>query len=426
MRSVKCVKHHLNVFPLQAGLFSAIVTAFIIQSSANLRPDYQKLSALLLFDQINIQRALANGTSLDRITTSGANPTAPFSPKPLDSWINGLWFASLTLSLAAAFFAIIVDEWYYHYLSPVAGDPQVGVRTRHFRYKGLTDWRFGTFIGFLPLMLRLSLNLFFFGLVLYLIPQQKEIAIALGMLSLPPFLAVDPINIFSLKYPELPYKTRLNARLYTFIIWVLRQLPMFITQILSLLLDIHLEIETFEDLETYTAGKSFVENEVDALLWLYTGASTSSIRHLVIHALAGLPLDRIARAKEVFSLHWAEIRDEKERMLMDCMVLDRDEYTRWIPKDITNIDHRIEPLLWLEILFPELRRSFPSGIFGEHNLDFSKKLSNTLSITLSSINDAHIQKPVDQKQVVINALLADRDVHHPVVWKNILDRYLDK
>ncbi|KAK0226825.1 hypothetical protein EDD85DRAFT_777540, partial [Armillaria nabsnona] len=159
-----------NILLVFAGLFSAIVTAFIIQSSANLRPDYQKLSALLLFDQINIQRALANGTSLDRITTSGADPTAPFSPKPLDSWINGLWFASLTLSLAAAFFAIIVDEWYYHYLSPVAGDPQVGVRTRHFRYKGLTDWRFGTFIGFLPLMLRLSLNLFFFGLVLYLIP----------------------------------------------------------------------------------------------------------------------------------------------------------------------------------------------------------------------------------------------------------------
>ncbi|PBK79562.1 hypothetical protein ARMGADRAFT_1093042 [Armillaria gallica] len=272
-------------------------------------------------------------------------------------------------------------------------------------------------------MLRLSLGLFFFGLVLYLIPQQKEMAIAFGILSLPLFLAVDPINILSLKYPELPYRTRLNARLYTFIIWVLRQLPMFITQIPSLLLDIHLEIETFEDLETYTAGKSYIENEVDALLWLYTGSSTSSIRHLVIHALAGLPPDRIARAKKVFSTHWAEIRDEKERMLMDCMVLARDEYTRWIPKDIPNIDHRIEPLLRLEILFPELRRSFPSGIFGEHNLDFSKKLSNTLSITLSSIDDAHIQKPVDQKQV-IDALLADRDVHHPIVWKNLLDRYM--
>ncbi|PBK85911.1 hypothetical protein ARMGADRAFT_1035910 [Armillaria gallica] len=102
----------MNILLFFAGLFLAIVTAFIIQSSANLWPDYQKLSALLLFDQINIQCALANSTSLDRITTSSADPTAPFSPKSLDLWINGLWFASLTLSLAAAFFAIIVDEWY--------------------------------------------------------------------------------------------------------------------------------------------------------------------------------------------------------------------------------------------------------------------------------------------------------------------------
>ncbi|PBK85957.1 hypothetical protein ARMGADRAFT_865766, partial [Armillaria gallica] len=160
----------MNILLIFAGLFSAIFTAFIIQSSANLWPDYQKLSALLLFDQINIECTLANGTSLDRITTSGTDPTAPFSLKPLDSWINGLWFESLTLSLAAAFFAIIVDEWYYHYLSPVAGDPQVGIHTWHFCYKGLNDWCFGTFIGFLPLMLCLSLNLFFFGLVLYLIP----------------------------------------------------------------------------------------------------------------------------------------------------------------------------------------------------------------------------------------------------------------
>ncbi|KAK0190199.1 hypothetical protein F5146DRAFT_932314, partial [Armillaria mellea] len=159
-----------NILLVFAGLFSVIVTAFIIQSSANLQPDYQKLAALLLFNQINIQRVLANGTSLDHITTSGADPTAPFSLKPLDSWINGLWFVSLTLSLTAAFFAIIVDEWYYHYLKPIAGDPQVVVHTQHFHYKGLIDWCFHTFIGFLPLLLCLSLVLFFFGLVLFLIP----------------------------------------------------------------------------------------------------------------------------------------------------------------------------------------------------------------------------------------------------------------
>ncbi|PBK62046.1 hypothetical protein ARMSODRAFT_1025174 [Armillaria solidipes] len=107
------------------------------------------------------------------------------------------------------------------------------------------------------------------------------------------------------------------------------------------------------------------------------------------------------------------------------MELARDGITRWIPKDIPNIDRRIEPLLRLEILFPELCQRLPSGLFGEHNLEFSRKLSNTLLITLSAIDDAHIQKPTEQNQVVMDAL-ADNGVHHPLVWKKLLDRYADK
>ncbi|SJL15586.1 uncharacterized protein ARMOST_19087 [Armillaria ostoyae] len=97
----------VNILLVFAGLFSAIVSAFIAQSAGNLQPDYEKLSALLLFDQINIQLALARGISPDRITTSGADPTTHFTPDPLDSWVNGLWFLSLTLSLATALFAVL-------------------------------------------------------------------------------------------------------------------------------------------------------------------------------------------------------------------------------------------------------------------------------------------------------------------------------
>ncbi|KAK0209905.1 hypothetical protein IW262DRAFT_1468213 [Armillaria fumosa] len=112
-------------------------------------------------------------------------------------------------------------------------------------------------------------------------------------------------------------------------------------------------------------------------------------------------------------------------MLIDCMELSRDGSTQWIPRDIPNIDHRIEPLLRLEILFPDLCRKYPSRLFGEHNMDFSKKLSNTLSITLSTIDDAHIQKPREHNQVIIDAL-ADNEVHHPIVWEKLLDHYVDK
>ncbi|PBK58550.1 hypothetical protein ARMSODRAFT_846515, partial [Armillaria solidipes] len=160
----------VNILLVFAGLFSAIMSAFIAQSAGNLQPDYVKLSAVLLFDQINIQLVLASGISPDRITTSGADPTTHFTPDPLDSWVNGLWFSSLTLSLATALFAVLADGWYCHYLSPIAGNPQVRARTRHLRYTGLLDWRVSTLIGILPLMLHLSLFLFSIGLVLSLLP----------------------------------------------------------------------------------------------------------------------------------------------------------------------------------------------------------------------------------------------------------------
>ncbi|KAK0209924.1 hypothetical protein IW262DRAFT_1281063, partial [Armillaria fumosa] len=125
----------LNIILVFAGLFSAIVTAFVIQLSANLQPDYQKMSALLLFDQINIQRVLANGTSLDNIITSDTDPTAPFTPDLHDIWIYRYWSTSLTLSLLTAFFAILVDAWYFLYLSPIARQLKVRAHTRHLHYK---------------------------------------------------------------------------------------------------------------------------------------------------------------------------------------------------------------------------------------------------------------------------------------------------
>ncbi|KAK0442517.1 uncharacterized protein EV420DRAFT_1578408 [Desarmillaria tabescens] len=111
-------------------------------------------------------------------------------------------------------------------------------------------------------------------------------------------------------------------------------------------------------------------------------------------------------------------------MLGDCMELTQlDGSTRWIPKNIPNIDRTIEPLLRLEVLFPHLRRKFPAGFFGEHDLDFSTKdISDNLSLTLSSMEDTHIRKPMhlaSRNEVAMNAL-ADLSFHHPCVWQSLI------
>ncbi len=408
------------------------MSAFIAQSSGNLQPDYQQISALLLFDQINIQRALANGTSLDGITTSGADPTARFTPKPLDSRVNGLWFASLTLSLTTALFAVLADEWYCHYLSPVDGDPQVRSRTRQLRYTGLMEWRVSTLISLLPLMLHLSLLLFVVGLVLSLLPEQQGIAVVIGSISLATLMAYLVTNLLPLIFPECPYKTPLSSVVYAIIMWMHRQYSTVKRAVspVSLPTSESSTVKTLKAWEIHVAKTSCMKHEVDALLWLYTRSSTSVIRHLVIHALAGLPLVHILHAKEVVSEHlWVEIRNEKERLLMDCMELteDRHGYTRFIPKDIPNIERRIEPLLRLDSIFDPLCRVFPSGIFGEHDLDFSIKkrhFSDTFLTTLSALKDPHIVKPLDPWYggEISMASFTDNPFHHPAVWRKIYTR----
>ncbi len=300
------------------------------------------MSAVLLFDQINIQRALANGTSLDRITTSGADPTAPFTPTHRDSVINGLWIASLILSLATAFFAILADEWYCHYLSPIPGNPRVRARIRHLRFTGVRDWHVSTLIDLLPLMLHLSLGMFFTGLALYLIPQQKGIMIMIGVTSLATFIIYLVTSILPLIFPACPYKTPLTSVILVIAMehaaylkderrsYIIGSSPLMgiialimaiikVLQFFKLYPDI--KLESLERAEISAAELSCIENEVEALHWLYERSSTSAVRRLVIQALAGLSPDHKGYAEEVFSPHWVEMRDEKERMLMDCMKL---------------------------------------------------------------------------------------------------------
>ncbi|KAK0477163.1 hypothetical protein EDD18DRAFT_1087955, partial [Armillaria luteobubalina] len=115
----------VNVLLVFAGLFSEIVSSFITTLLTQLQPDYQEMSALLLFDQVNIQLVLANSTSLGNITTSGADPTAPFTLGGSLVFMYLLWVVSLTISLSTAFLAILVDAWYYHYMSPIPREPHV-------------------------------------------------------------------------------------------------------------------------------------------------------------------------------------------------------------------------------------------------------------------------------------------------------------
>ncbi|KAK0196109.1 hypothetical protein F5146DRAFT_903599, partial [Armillaria mellea] len=152
------------------GLFSAVVTTFVSQTYQNLQADYAQVSASLLFEMVLIQRAIANGSSLDNIPASSLNPYTQFTPTTPDVWVNGLWFTSLSLSLATALVAVLVKQWLHHYLALPSGTPRERSHVRQYRYGGFQKWHVLVIVGLLPVLMHLALGIFFIGLTVFLVP----------------------------------------------------------------------------------------------------------------------------------------------------------------------------------------------------------------------------------------------------------------
>ncbi|PBK69561.1 hypothetical protein ARMSODRAFT_864895, partial [Armillaria solidipes] len=151
-----------------AGLFSAVVSTFVVQTSQNLQINYGEVSASLLFELVNVQRAMANGTSVDLVPRSSLTPYTSFHPNTLDSLVNGLWFASLSISLSTALVAALAKQWINQYVSVPSGTPHDRVRVRHVRYMNLQVWHIPMIIGLLPVLMHTALGLFLPGLAIFL------------------------------------------------------------------------------------------------------------------------------------------------------------------------------------------------------------------------------------------------------------------
>ncbi|KAK0215297.1 hypothetical protein EDD85DRAFT_742163, partial [Armillaria nabsnona] len=168
VRMVRESRDSVDVLLVFAGLFSAVVTTFVSQTSQSLQADYAQVSASLLFEMVLIQRAIANGSSLYNVPVSSLNPYANFTPATTDVWVNGLWCTSLSLSLATALVAVLVKQWLHHYLALPSGTPQERSHVRQYRYGGFQKWHVLVIVGLLPVLMHLALGIFFVGLTVFL------------------------------------------------------------------------------------------------------------------------------------------------------------------------------------------------------------------------------------------------------------------
>ncbi|GJE95396.1 hypothetical protein PsYK624_115800 [Phanerochaete sordida] len=142
----------------------------------------------------------------------------PVTPFPADSsfeaplWalrVNGLWFASLIVSLSTASFGMLVKQWLNEYLAMEWIEPEAQLRARHFRYTGLKDWRVFEIAAMLPLLLHVSLGLFFLGLCFYTAAANEVV----GRSTFPlvagwAFFALMSV-VAPLASPRCPYKVTL-------------------------------------------------------------------------------------------------------------------------------------------------------------------------------------------------------------------------
>ena len=93
----------------QAGLFSAVVTTFVAQSSQALNPDYAQITASLVYELVLMQRADRAGTS-GEVPASSLN-LASHTSQTTDLWVNGLWLVSLMTALLTALVSVLAKQW---------------------------------------------------------------------------------------------------------------------------------------------------------------------------------------------------------------------------------------------------------------------------------------------------------------------------
>ncbi|KAF9256296.1 hypothetical protein L218DRAFT_848219, partial [Marasmius fiardii PR-910] len=96
-----------------AGLFSAVVTAFTIESYQWLQEDPADTSAALLNSTVNLLMQIAQQSTQPLTPSTFTPPSQPpsFTASASVVRINTFWFLSLTLPLVDALFGLLCKQW---------------------------------------------------------------------------------------------------------------------------------------------------------------------------------------------------------------------------------------------------------------------------------------------------------------------------
>ncbi|EJF63466.1 hypothetical protein DICSQDRAFT_168357 [Dichomitus squalens LYAD-421 SS1] len=176
-------KSEIDMLLVFAGLFSAVLTAFNVQSYLLLQPDEQgEMLATLVAMSSQINGYTYSPPFLNATVKVPPGGNKPFTPPSYAIWLNSLWFSALICTLSASSVAITVRQWLHQYSSGLTGTSREVARLRQYRYENLTKWRVATIVTILPALLQLALILFLAGLLVLLWNIHPKVALVASVL----------------------------------------------------------------------------------------------------------------------------------------------------------------------------------------------------------------------------------------------------
>ncbi|KAI9454503.1 hypothetical protein F5148DRAFT_426246 [Russula earlei] len=195
------------------GLFSAVVSAFIIETYKMLLPDNGGATVALL-TQLVTQSQPNGGNS----ATSSAIPstvTSAFTPSGIAIRINILMFLSLFLSLTCALMSTLIQQWAREYLqySQLSAPPQKRGRVRAYLFEGLTKFQMRRMVESIPVLLHISVFLFFFAFSEFLRTINHTVGVVARCCVTILLSAYLVLSALPLVVSSSPYQTALTTPL---------------------------------------------------------------------------------------------------------------------------------------------------------------------------------------------------------------------
>lgn len=194
----------------KTGLFSAVLTTFIIQAYQMMLPDPSERTNELLTNLLAMQAGISG---LSQFNT----PTDETAVGPNDTqirWVSGLWFSALACSLSTALISMLAKQWLYAYTRDISGSPQDRARRRQSRFMRFRSWHVLTVIHSLPLLLHAALFLFFGGVIVMLWTVEFGISAATIIIVATAYLFYLGSMGITFVFPDCPYQHPISAHVH--------------------------------------------------------------------------------------------------------------------------------------------------------------------------------------------------------------------